>query len=137
MTQKEQQAYDYFSGGYNCAQSVFAAFHEEMGLDEELALKLMMPMGGGVARLREICGAVTGAAMALGMLRDVKPDDRAAKFAIYDQVQKKIAVFKQQYGSVICRDLINLRGDDPEKTYSCADYVRFCARLVEEELENR
>ena len=68
MTAKEQKSHDYFYGGYNCAQSVFAAFHEEMGLDEETALKLMrLGLGGGVGGLREICGAVTGAAMAINM----------------------------------------------------------------------
>ncbi|HPF87652.1 MAG TPA: C-GCAxxG-C-C family protein [Candidatus Limiplasma sp.] len=144
MTPKEQQANDYFQQGYSCAQSVFAAFHEEMGLDETFALKLMLSMGGGVSGLRETCGAFTAAAMAINMIRpDVAPDDAEGKQQIYAAVQDKAEKFKAAYGTVICRDLLDrlgvtaspakkTGGDNADRP--CAEYVRRCARLVEEEL---
>ena len=146
MTPKEQKAHDYFYGGYSCAQSVFAAFHGEMGLSEEAALKLMLPMGGGVSGLRDICGAFTGAAMALNMLRpDVKPNDPEGKKALYALVQEKAEAFKAQFGTCICRELLEMNDITPSpvpaertaKYYEerpCGKYVEACARLVEEEL---
>ncbi len=146
MTPKEQKAHDYFYSGYSCAMSVFAAFHEEMGLSEETALKLMMPMGGGVGGLREICGAFSGAAMALGMLRhEVEPSDVEGKKAIYALVQEKAEAFKQQFGTYICGELLALNDITPspvpaertEQYYEvrpCGKYVEACARLVEEEM---
>jgi C_GCAxxG_C_C family probable redox protein len=141
MTEKEQKAIDYFYGGYNCSQSVFAAFHEEMGLDEGLALKLMMPMGGGVGQMREICGAFSGAAMALGMTqRDIRPDDLEAKDRIYTLVKQKGEAFKVRYGTILCRNLL-LQNDEElarsgrhSEEKPCAKYVRACVRFVEEEL---
>jgi C_GCAxxG_C_C family probable redox protein len=146
LTPKEQKAHDYFYGGYNCAQAVFAAFHEEMGLSEELALKLMMPMGGGVGGLRDICGALCGAAMALGMLRkDVKPNDVDAKKAMYALVQEKAARFREQFTTWNCGALLAINDLQPApvpavrdahyyEVRPCGKYVEACARLVEEEL---
>ena len=147
MTPKERKACGYFNQRYSCAQSVFAAFHAEMGISEDLALKLMMPMGGGVSGLQEICGAFSGAAMALGMIRrEVRPDDLDAKQAIYETVQAKAAAFKAQYGTMVCRELLERNdamvaaaraGGEPleDEDRPCRMYVRACARLVEEELE--
>lgn len=147
MTPKQQKAHDYFYGGYNCAQSVFAAFHAEMGLTEETALKLMVSMGGGVGGLREICGAFTGAAMALNMIqKDVKQADPDYKKQMYALVQEKAEAFKRQYGTVICRELLELNDITPspvpavrDKTYyevrPCGKYVEYAAKLVEDELQ--
>lgn len=146
MTPKEQQAHDYFYSGCNCAQSVFAAFHEEMGLSEETALNLMVSMGGGVGGLREICGAFSGAAMALNMIqKDIQTTDPEYKKRMYALVQEKAAAFKAQYGTVICRELLEQNDIAPTpvpavrdaKYYEerpCGKYVEACARLVEEEL---
>ena len=147
MTPKQQKAHDYFYGGYNCAQSVFAAFHEEMGLDEDTALKLMVSVGGGVGGLREICGAFTGAAMALNMIqKDIKQADLDYKKQMYALVQAKAEAFKDQYGTYICRELLELNDITPSpvpavrdaayyEVRPCGRYVEACARLVEEELE--
>jgi C_GCAxxG_C_C family probable redox protein len=146
MTLKEQQAHDYFYGGCNCAQSVFAAFHEEMGLSEETALRLMVSMGGGVGGLREICGAFSGAAMALNMIqKDIRTTDPEYKKRMYALVQEKAAAFKAQFGTVICRELLERNDIVPTsvpavrdaKYYEvrpCGKYVEVCARLVEEDL---
>ncbi len=146
MTPKQQKAHDYFYGGYNCAQSVFAAFHAEMGLSEETALKLMVSMGGGVGGLREICGAFTGAAVALNMIqKEIKKADLDYKKQMYALVQQKAEAFKQQYGTVICCDLLELNDITPspvpavrdEAYYEvrpCGKYVEYAAKLVEDEL---
>ena len=146
MTPKEQKAYDYFYSGYSCAMSVFAAFHEEMGLSEETALKLMLPVGGGVGGLREICGAFTAAAIVLGMIRpDADPADLNNKREVYALVQEKADAFKQEHGTYICRELLERNGITPSpvpaartKQYyqkrPCEKFVMSCARLVEEEL---
>lgn len=147
MTPKEQLAHDYFYQGYNCAQSVFTAFHEEMGLDEALALKLTTALGGGVAGMREICGAVTGAAMALSMLQgSIGPGDQEKKKALYATVQSVAGKFQQRYATVNCGRLLELNDIIPSpapalrdaKYYEerpCGNYVEACARLVEEELQ--
>ena len=147
MTPKQQQAHDYFYGGYNCAQSVFASFHEEMGLSEETALKLMVSMGGGVGGLREVCGAFAGAAMALNMIqKDIKTSDPDYKQEMYALVQQKAEKFKAQFDTVICRELLEKNDITPspvaqkrdDKYYEerpCGKYVQYAAGLVEEELQ--
>lgn len=146
MTPKEQQAHDYFYGGYNCAQSVFTAFHEEMGISEALAFRLTAAMGGGVGGLREICGAVSGAALALSMLYgDFKPGDQEKKEQLYALVQSVAGKFKAQYTTINCAKLLELNDIKPSATpvkrdakyyedRPCGKYVEFCAKLVEEEL---
>ena len=146
MTAKEKKAHDYFYGGCNCAQSVFAAFHEEMGLGEGLALQLMAPMGGGVGGMREICGAVSGAAMALNMAQGgIERGNREQKERLYAQVQALAEKFKAEYTTVNCGRLLELNDLQPSpvpavrdaKYYEerpCGKYVETCARLVEEEL---
>ena len=146
MTPKQQKAHDYFYGGYNCAQSVFAAFHEEMGLDEETALKLMVSVGGGMGGLREICGAFSGAAVALNMIqKEIKTSDLDYKKQMYALVQEKAEAFKRQYSTVICRELLELNDITPSSVPAvrdaayyevrpCGKYVEYAAGLVEEEL---
>ena len=146
MTPKEQKAHDYFFKGYNCAQSVFAAFHEEIGLSEDAALKLMVPLGGGVGGLREICGAVTGAAMALNMAQgEFDPADADRKKRLYAQLQEMAGQFREQYGTYICRELLELNNITPSPFPAarnaayyaerpCVLFVEACAKLVEETL---
>ena len=83
-----ERAEEFFRQGYNCAQSVLLAFGDITGLEDETALKLSSSFGGGLGRLREVCGAVSGACMALGMIKGyTDPDDREAKKAQYRLVQ--------------------------------------------------
>ena len=146
MTVKQQKAHDYFYGGYNCAQSVFAAFHQETGLDEALALRLTVSLGGGVCGMRDMCGAVIGSAMVLGLMEgEIAPGDQEKKKALYARVQALADTFKQQYGTVNCGKLLELNDITPspvpakrdEKYYEerpCGKYVEACAKLVEDEL---
>ena len=135
MTNYGEKAVALFATGLNCAQSVFCAFAEDLGMDAETAAKVSSGLGGGVGRLREVCGAVTGATLALGM--KYGPD----KSAVYEKVQEFAAIFKQEMGSIICRDLLAgtgaTSGGAPEartaeyyKKRPCAEIVRFAADTV-------
>ncbi len=104
-----EQAMQYFSDGYNCAQSVLLAFAPALKLDEALALKLAAPFGGGMGRLREVCGAVSGAFMAAGLIYGyTDADDLVGKKACYQVVQDLAAAFAKQNGSIICHELRGL-----------------------------
>ena len=129
-----EKAEEFFRQGYNCAQSVLLAFGDITGLEDETALKLSSSFGGGLGRLREVCGAVSGACMALGMIKGyTDPDDREAKKTQYRLVQEFAERFKEKNGSVVCRELLSgvqtEKGRDPEAR--TADYYqkRPCPKL--------
>lgn len=140
-------ARDYFLQGFNCAQSVFAAFHADMGMDEKAALRVASGMGGGVGGLREVCGAFTGLAMAMGALRGyTDPADMDAKKAHYALIQSLGARFTTDFDTLICRDLLashNItptavpaeRTPDYYRDRPCARYVEACARYGQEALD--
>ncbi len=90
-----------FGQNYNCSQSVFSVFATQYGLDEKTALKLASPFGGGVARRGELCGAVTGALMALGLVHGA--DKPAGKEEIYRLSQEFMRRFEEKNGSILCR----------------------------------
>lgn len=98
--------------GYNCSQSVFSAFAPQFGIPEKLALKLASPFGGGVARQGQICGAVTGALMALGAGRG--SDLPSKKEETYRLGQELLQAFKSKHGSLLCRELIGCDLRTPE-----------------------
>lgn len=143
---KSELARKNFEDGCNCCQSVVLAFAEEMGLTRETATLLSAGLGGGVGRLREICGAVSGAAIVLGMLHgSPDPRDRERKAALYAEIQRFAAAFAARHGSYICRDLLGLPpgADDPvpgERTSAyyaarpCAGLVASMAELIEQEI---
>ena len=107
MNDHGQRAAQLFRAGYNCAQSVFVAYCDLTGLDEQTALRLSASFGGGMGRLREVCGGVSGALMALGMLRaPLDPTDRAAKAEHYARVQELARRFRAKHGALLCRDLL-------------------------------
>ena len=122
----------YFDSGMNCAQSVYCAFAEDFGVDKETAAKLASGLGGGVGRLREVCGAVSAAALVLG--HRFGPD----KAKVYPEVQRFAEEFKREFGSIVCRELLEgtgaTTGGAPEPRTSeykrvrpCANFVRFVA----------
>lgn len=151
MGQHVEAARAYFTRGYNCAQAVFLAFHEEMGMDERTAARLASSFGGGMGKLREVCGAVSGGLMALGLLRGCDdPDDAAAKAAHYAKVQEFAARFKQMHESIICRELLRetplpkehtsapeARSEAYYQVRPCARFVETAARVLEEMLEEQ
>jgi len=136
MTDHASIAGALFMKGHNCAQAVFCAFQDVMGLDDALALKLTSSMGGGVGRLREICGAVSGAALVLGVLYGSDdPCDAEAKAAHYARIQEVAEVFRKEKGSIVCRELLKLQEEKSEPTpaarTSAYYHARPCCALVE------
>jgi len=144
-----KNARELFESGYNCAQSVLAAFCEETGLDERTALMLSSTFGGGMGRLREVCGAVSAMFMVEGLTNGYADSkDDAAKTAVYARVQELAARFRDENGSIICRELLDLpegpQDPTPEHRSAayyqkrpCAQYVACAARLMEQELARR
>lgn len=102
------RALDYFHQGYNCSQSVFAAFADVCGLTEETALKLSSPLGAGIGRMREVCGAFCGMSMLAGSLYGNSSPETGEKEKIFSLVQSLAASFKQEFGTLYCRELLGL-----------------------------
>lgn len=134
----------YFEQGYNCSQSVALAFADEVGMDGKLIARLTGGFGGGMGRMREVCGTVSGTAFVLSALYGYSdPTDADGKAQLYADVQKVAGEFKDKNGSVVCRDLLGLTQDgfdnpQPEKrtdTYykkrPCGDLVKMSADLLE------
>lgn len=98
-----------FYEGYNCAQAVFCAYADDLGLEQEVAAKLVSPLGGGMGRLREVCGTVSGALMVIGQLYGYgTPETGAPKARLYAIEQEFARRFAAVNGSYICRDLLGL-----------------------------
>ena len=96
-----------FMQGYSCAQAVFCAFCDVTGYDLDTAAKTASSFGGGMGRLREVCGAMSGALLVLGIAKGyTKPEDAEGKNAHYALVQEFARRFKEQHGSYICRELL-------------------------------
>lgn len=104
------KAAELFLEGFNCSQSVFAAFCDRFGMDEETAKRVSAGLGGGVGRMREVCGAVSGAAMVLGSIASAtEGDDKESKAKNYELVREFAERFKQRHGgTVICREMLKL-----------------------------
>ena len=124
-----------FADGYNCAQAVLCAFADETRLPMQTAARLASGFGGGIGRMREVCGAVSGAVMTLGIVCGYDdPKDTAAKAAHYARVQEFARRFREQTGSIVCGELLRgvptTPGSAPEAR--TADYYRKrpCAELV-------
>jgi C_GCAxxG_C_C family probable redox protein len=122
-----------FVDGYNCAQAVAVAFCDVTGLDEKMTCRLMSSFGGGMGRMREVCGAVSGMLMVAGLLYgyDVIGDD-AVKKAHYALVQELAGQFRQDVGSIVCREILKNSSTDPNPSPRTEEYyrVRPCARMV-------
>lgn len=107
---RAQRATDLFKQGYNCAQAVFAACADVYGItDEQLALRLSASFGGGMGRMRLVCGAASGMFMLAGLHNgSATPHDNEGKMANYAFVQQLAGEFKGKYGSLICAELLGL-----------------------------
>lgn len=128
-----EKAVELFVEGYNCAQAVLLAFSDMTGLEDSFAAKMISSFGGGIGRLREVCGAVSGMAAVAGILYGYdSPTDDTAKMKHYELVQQLAAAFRQQAGSIICRELLENPSSDPAPSPRTAQYYaeRPCARLV-------
>ena len=123
-----------FLGGCNCAQAVFLAFSDVTGIDRKLAGKLSSPFGGGMGRMREVCGAVSGMMMVLGTLYgyDETVEDDGQKKQLYKDVQALADKFRAECGSIICREILKNPPSDPNPTPRTAEFYkkRPCAKMV-------
>ena len=134
---KREKAKKLFEEGYNCSQAVFGAFSEDLGIDFETAVKISSTFGGGMGRLREVCGTVTGMFMVLGMKYGyTDPKANEEKKQLYKDVQSLADEFSQENGSIICRELLNLniKGKDyptPENRTQQYYQKRPCSQLCE------
>jgi C_GCAxxG_C_C family probable redox protein len=140
---KADCAVSFFRQGFSCSQAVAAAFAADYGLDQEAALRLSQPFGGGIARRADWCGAVTGAFLVIGLKHGrVRPEDTAARDKTYALVQELVARFEARHGQVKCRDLLGCDLGTPEgrkriealklHQTKCEDFVRDAAALLEE-----
>ena len=145
MTLHELKAAELFMNGYNCAQAVFCAFCDETGIDDDMAKRIASSFGGGMGRMREVCGAVSGALMAMGSFKgyDVIGDDNIKKDH-YARVQALMKDFADDLGSYVCRDIIKVVGSQPPmptprtaefyKARPCVKCVMRAARLVDTQI---
>lgn len=122
--------------GYNCSQSVFAAFADLYEMDEVTALKLSSSFGGGMGGTRNVCGAVSAMALVAGLETGVSDaNDKEGKKQNYDTVKMLLDEFEKENGSVVCKELLGMvETSVPLKKKPCDEYIRFCAQLIEEKL---
>lgn len=143
------RAKEYFNNGYNCAQSVALAYADITTLDEKMVATITASFGGGLGRLREVCGAVSGMAFIASFISPCPMADNAeAKKANYALVQEFAEQFRQKNGNIVCRSLLGLDRPKDEPTPSartaeyykkrpCAEYVYDAALIVGEYLANK
>ena len=143
---KSEKAVKLFTDGYNCAQAVFGAFADEIGFDSKTAFKISAPFGGGFGRQREVCGAVSGMLMAFGYLfgyDDAETGD--IKMKHYEQTRELCDKFKNENGSIICREILKTEevGGAPSprtpeyyKERPCDRCVRTASQILEEFIKN-
>ena len=127
------KAAELFLEGYNCAQAVAVAFCDVTGLDKDYTAKLVSGFGGGMGGLREVCGAVSGMYFVMGHLYGYEsPTDDEAKKELYARVRGLAEKFKEENGSIICRELLKNIPTDPNPSPRTAEYYakRPCARMV-------
>lgn len=145
---KREIAENYFKQGFNCAQSVALAFKDDLGIDETTILKLVSPFGGGMGRMREVCGAVSGMLLVLGSKYGYSdPKDAQSKSELYSAVQSLMGQFKDKNGSYICRELLGENGrsaptpekrtDEYYKKRPCVLLVGDAAEILEEYIKGR
>ncbi|WP_409016335.1 C-GCAxxG-C-C family (seleno)protein [Anaerostipes caccae] len=147
-SQYAQKAMNLFKEGYNCSQSVFLAFKDLYGIDRRTALKLSSSFGGGMGRLREVCGSVSGMFLTAGILYGYdSPKDRSSKTEHYKRIQELARSFEELNGSIVCRELLGLdqkkesyvpeeRTKDYYRKRPCEQIVGCAAYIMEEYIMN-
>ena len=143
MSDKSERAKELFRQGYNCSQSVLAVFCEEFGMDFDTAMKISSSFGGGMGRMREVCGTVSGMFMAAGLAFASSSDSAIEKGQHYKRIQELARRFKEQNGSIICRELLqgvesstsptpSERTETYYKKRPCVDLVGDAVEIIEE-----
>ncbi len=131
MSKYSDKAVELFMSGCNCSQAVFVAFATDLGLSEETALAVSVGLGGGVGRMREICGAISGAAMVVG-LKHPEYD----KLQVYELVRAIADEFKKTNPSIVCKELLQLqemeKSAKPDERTPEYYKKRPCVKIVED-----
>lgn len=140
MTHAEK-AKELFQQGYNCSQAIAVAFADLTQIPVEASARMASSFGGGLGRMREICGAVSGMCLVAGILYGYDdPEDGSAKKEHYARVQEMAGAFRAETGSIICRELLTNPKSDPNPTprteefyqkRPCADCVYLAAEILE------
>ena len=139
---RREKAQKYFKQGFNCAQSVVMAYHDLTGLTEEESARLASSFGGGLGRMREVCGAVSGMAIVAGILYGYEdPKVPGASAAHYARVQELAGAFRERNGSILCRELLggaattsptpDARTAEYYKKRPCVDLVGDAAEILD------
>ena len=132
---RRQKAEDLFNYGYNCAQSVVLCYEDILSVDKDILVQMSAPFGGGIGRLREVCGAVSGAVMVLGMLTGLDtliPEEKNQLYALERDLAER---FKNRVGSYICRDLVEKHPHGEthnSKKPACKEIVGTAVEIIEE-----
>ncbi len=138
-----EKAVEKFKNGLNCSQAVLSAYGPSLGLDEETCIRIAAPFGGGIGHVQEVCGAVSGAIMAIGLKHGEGTRQRDKRDRIIELAQEFIIEFKKQKKSILCRDLLGcdistrdglLKAREQNAFNVCADYVRLAGQLLEKML---
>lgn len=136
VNERGKQALALFNDGCNCAQAVFCAFDDLIGIDRETALKLSSSMGGGMGRLREVCGAVSGMFLVIGALYGNSDlEDQKAKSDHYKRIRTLAARFSELHPSIVCRDILGAeaqKGGEPAVRDAKYKHERPCYACVED-----
>ncbi len=149
MSVRGDNAKELFKKGYNCAQAIVIAFSDVTGFDEKTSAMIASGFGGGMGRMREVCGAVSGMFIVYNMLNGYfDPTGNEGKMQNYADIQKLASDFKAENGSIICKELLGLskpegthipekRTDEYYKKRPCGDIVKNATEILEEFLNNK
>ena len=151
IEERVERARNYFTAGYNCAQAVAMAFDDIMDMDVNMVARTAAPFGGGMGRMREVCGAVSGMTLVAGAISpSIDPKNMDERKANYALVQNFAALFRAENGDIVCRRLLGLepatessetampseRTAEYYRKRPCVEYVATAARIVAEYLSS-
>lgn len=150
MQNYAEQAHENFKRGYSCSQAVACSFARELGMPEADIARMVSCFGGGMGKLREVCGAVSGALFVMGALKGYDdPEASEEKAALYARVQEFAARFRAEHATIICRELLqnvavrnadssapDPRTEEYYRVRPCVRYVESAARILGEMLED-
>ena len=142
-SKRVNQAVACFKNDFNCSQAVFSTYAEHLGMDKQTALKVSCAFGGGMARMAETCGAVTGTLMVIGLKHGkARPDNDAAKQKTYALAREFVERFKAKHGTIVCRELLgcDIGTEEGKRVFDenqyeekrCAKFVADAAMILEE-----
>ena len=139
MTDNIIQATTSFQNGFNCSQSVFSSFAPGFGLSRDFALRIAAPFGGGMGHMGEVCGAVSGAIMVIGLKTgSTQAGDKEAKETSYQTAREFADRFKERNGTILCRELLGFNINDPDDLQQARENGLFkakCPKFVQDSAE--